>query len=74
MKLIFVFLLYPQGVPGDGKFSNNEELIDTVTSIIYVCSVSHAAVNFQQYEQYGFPLNYPMLLKGDPPRFTVGIL
>ncbi|XP_072049919.1 polyunsaturated fatty acid lipoxygenase ALOX15B-like [Amphiura filiformis] len=62
-----------QGVPclddsSKGHFSSNDDLVKTVTSVIYTCSVAHAAVNFLQYEEYGFPLNYPALLHGDPPR------
>ncbi|XP_033121661.1 allene oxide synthase-lipoxygenase protein-like [Anneissia japonica] len=56
-----------QGIPGDGSFKTAEEIIQTVTSTIFTCSVSHAAVNFGQYENYGFPPHYPAFLNGQPP-------
>ena len=55
------------GVPGGGKLTNNEQLIKILTTIIYTCSISHASTNFPQYEEYGFPPNYPGLLRGTPP-------
>ncbi|WAR22053.1 LOX5-like protein [Mya arenaria] len=55
-------------VPGNnGMFQTRHELTLVVTSIIYTCSVGHAAVNFKQYEEYAFPLNYPSKLNGTPP-------
>ncbi|XP_072014561.1 allene oxide synthase-lipoxygenase protein-like [Amphiura filiformis] len=61
-----------QGVPGGGHFSNRDQLIDTITSVIYISSVAHASVNFLQYEQYGYPFNWPALLYGEPPRKKIG--
>lgn len=55
------------GVPGGGKLTHNDQLIKILTCIIYTCSVSHAASNFPQYDEYGFPANYPALLRGTPP-------
>ncbi|XP_075544217.1 polyunsaturated fatty acid 5-lipoxygenase-like isoform X2 [Dermacentor variabilis] len=59
-----------KGVPGDehGCFTNVEQVIDTVTAIIQQCSVGHAAANFQQYEEYAFPPNYPAFLYNGPPK------
>ncbi|XP_077519129.1 polyunsaturated fatty acid 5-lipoxygenase-like isoform X2 [Amblyomma americanum] len=59
-----------KGVPGEehGKFTNVEQVIDTVTAIIQQCSVGHAAANFQQYEEYAFPPNYPAFLYNGPPK------
>ncbi|GIY46113.1 allene oxide synthase-lipoxygenase protein [Caerostris darwini] len=58
------------GVPGEenNRFTNTEELVDTMTSIISTCSLGHAAANFQQYDDYAFPPNYPGILYGEPPK------
>lgn len=56
------------GVPNNGKFVTTDQLTLTLTAIIYTCSVGHASVNFQQYDEYGSPFNYPYALSGDPPK------
>ncbi|XP_061182688.1 polyunsaturated fatty acid 5-lipoxygenase-like [Saccostrea echinata] len=57
------------GVPlKDGKFSSAEQVALVFTSAIFTSSVVHAAVNFPQYDTYGFPPNYPIKLKGTPPK------
>ncbi|XP_077996827.1 allene oxide synthase-lipoxygenase protein-like [Glandiceps talaboti] len=56
-----------KGIPGNGSFSSTEEIIEVITSMITICSVGHAAVNFPQYNQYAFPPNYPGILRGKPP-------
>ncbi|XP_069129152.1 polyunsaturated fatty acid 5-lipoxygenase-like [Argopecten irradians] len=38
-----------------------KEICDTVNA-------GHAAANFPQYDEYGFPPNYPVVIKGDPPK------
>ena len=56
-----------QGIPGNGSFDNIDDVISTVTSVIFISSVGHAAVNFGQYENYAFHPNYPGKLIGDWP-------
>ena len=60
-----------QGVFGDGKFEDLEDLIKAVTSIIFISSVGHSAANFAQYDEYAFPPNYPAFLRGKPPTSKV---
>ncbi|XP_069128874.1 polyunsaturated fatty acid 5-lipoxygenase-like [Argopecten irradians] len=55
------------GVPGDGSITNESDLVSILTSIIFTVSVGHAAANFAQYDEYGFPPNYPMTMEGVPP-------
>ena len=62
-----------QGVPGDGQLTSTDQLVAVLTTIVYTCSVSHASTNFPQYEEYGFPPNYPGLLRGQPPRTKVSL-
>ncbi|XP_014775802.1 polyunsaturated fatty acid 5-lipoxygenase [Octopus bimaculoides] len=55
-----------QGLPmkdGKGHMSSKEELKEILAITIFTCSVTHAAANFLQYEEYGFPTNYPMTLR-----------
>ncbi|XP_069128848.1 polyunsaturated fatty acid 5-lipoxygenase-like [Argopecten irradians] len=56
-----------RGVPGDGSITNESDLVSILTSIIFTVSVGHAAANFAQYDEYGFPPNYPMTMEGLPP-------
>ncbi|XP_015774101.1 PREDICTED: pumilio homolog 3-like [Acropora digitifera] len=55
------------GVFGGGEFTDLEDLIKVVTSIIFISSVGHSAANFAQYDEYAFPPNYPAFLRGKPP-------
>ncbi|XP_074658773.1 allene oxide synthase-lipoxygenase protein-like [Tubulanus polymorphus] len=56
-----------KGVPGEGRMEKKGDLISVCTSVIYICSVGHAAANFNQYEDYAFPPYYPACLHGKPP-------
>ena len=54
-------------MPGKGRVKTAEEIIEICTIVIFTCSVQHAAVNFGQFDQYGYPPNYPSYLEGTPP-------
>ncbi|XP_071128944.1 polyunsaturated fatty acid 5-lipoxygenase-like [Mytilus edulis] len=56
------------GVPNDGKFETNDQLVVTLTAIIYTCSVAHAAANFQQYDEYAAPFRMAFTMHGVPPK------
>ncbi|XP_071838206.1 arachidonate 12-lipoxygenase, 12R-type-like [Apostichopus japonicus] len=56
------------GVHGGGKLETIEEVVCLCTSIIFIGSVAHAASNFSQYDDYGYPANYPAFLYGSPIR------
>ena len=43
------------------KMQTREELIETCTTIIWIASALHAAINFGQYPYGGFPLNRPAM-------------
>lgn len=61
------------GVPiSDGKFRTVKEIVTTVAAIISTCSMTHAAVNFNQYDEYGFPPNYPTRMSASPPNKKTG--
>ncbi|XP_033639994.1 arachidonate 5-lipoxygenase-like [Asterias rubens] len=57
-----------RGVPVDGKFATVEDIISTVTPIMFTCSVSHGVANFSQYDDYAFPPHYPAGMKMAPPK------
>lgn len=48
-----------QGVP---EFENIENVVTTLTSFIFICSVEHSAANFPQFDHYGYPPNHPAIL------------
>lgn len=58
-----------QGVAGDDDkgFTSVDQVVEVVTTFISICSQGHAAVNFGQYDDYGFVPNYPTVLYGSPP-------
>ncbi|XP_062143482.1 probable linoleate 9S-lipoxygenase 5 [Alnus glutinosa] len=43
------------------KMQTREELIETCTTIIWIASAFHAAINFGQYPFGGYPLNRPAM-------------
>ena len=67
-SLHYFFLL--QGIPNNGEFDNIDDLVKTITCIIFNCSAAHA-VHFNQYDDYAFPPNYPALLHGKLPKNKV---
>ena len=66
--------IYFQGVPGDGKLEKKDDLIQIAASIIFLSSVGHASANFNQYDEYAFPPNYPAILRGKQPTTKVYFL
>lgn len=58
----------------EGRFETTDQLVMTLTPIIYTCTVGHAAANYQQYDEYGDPFNYPYILHGVPPKEKVRFL
>ncbi|XP_052831145.1 allene oxide synthase-lipoxygenase protein [Octopus bimaculoides] len=59
-----------KGIPmedGKGCINTVKDLVLILTSIVFTCSVGHASSNFPQYDEYGFPANYPAYLKGPVP-------
>ena len=61
-------------MPGNGRLNQLEDVIMICTGVIFTCTAQHAAVNFSQYEEFGFPPNYPALLHGEPPADKVSTL
>lgn len=43
------------------KMQNREELIETCSTIIWIASALHAAINFGQYPYAGYPPNHPAM-------------
>jgi len=56
-----------KGVWGNGSFTNMDDLTKTMATMVFILTNVHAAANFNQYEEYGFPPNYPFRLNGTPP-------
>jgi len=55
------------------KFTSKKDLVDTLQNLIWLCSVQHSAVNYAQYDFYGFILNRPIALHADMPEDDVDI-
>jgi arachidonate 15-lipoxygenase len=48
-------------VPGfPTQITSVQQLIDTVTQVIFTCGPQHAAVNFCQFDYVGYPANAPL--------------
>ncbi|MCY7275377.1 MAG: lipoxygenase [Phormidesmis sp. CAN_BIN44] len=62
---------YPR-VPGfpshrnPGTIVTLQQLIDAATQIIFTCSAQHAAVNFSQFDYFGYPPNAPLAAYSKP--------
>ena len=70
-SLNLTFQCSHQGLHNGGQFRTPEQVADTVTNFIFILSAGHAAANFGQYDQYGYPPNYPAWMHGDPPKNKV---
>ena len=57
----------PEGHGFSNKIESREKLIHHCTLIIFTGSAQHAAVNFGQYDIYGFAPNAPFTLQKPPP-------
>ena len=63
-----------QGVWGNGAFRSMEGLSKTMTTLVFILTNVHAAVNFNQYDEYAYPPNFPFRLDGVPPTDKVSNL
>lgn len=57
-----------KGMPA--SFTNVEELIEVVTTIIFICGPQHSAINFAQYEYMTFAANMPLAAYRDIPKHS----
>ena len=48
-----------------------EDLSKTLTTLVFILTNGHAAVNFNQYDEYAYPPNFPFRLDGAPPKDKV---
>lgn len=55
-----------KGMPEN--FTTVEDLIEIVTTIIFICGPQHSAVNFAQYEYMAFAANMPFAAYRDNPK------
>ena len=58
----------PQGHGFPAKIETKEELIEYCTLIIFTGSAQHAAVNFGQFDTYGYTPNAPIGMRKAPPK------
>ncbi|XP_066922874.1 polyunsaturated fatty acid 5-lipoxygenase-like [Clytia hemisphaerica] len=56
-----------KGVLGNGQFTTMEDLTKTLSTLVFILTNVHAAANFNQYDEYAYPPNFPFRLKGSPP-------
>jgi arachidonate 15-lipoxygenase len=49
-----------------GKITTVTQLIDVATQLIFTCSAQHAAVNFSQFDYFGYVPNAPMAAYTQP--------
>ena len=49
------------------SLDTRKKLIEFLTCIVFRCSAQHAAVNFGQFDYYGYHPNAPMVLHQPPP-------
>lgn len=54
------------GMKGFPSFNTVQNLVDVLTTFIYICSVEHSATNFPQYDHYAFPPNFAAKLHCQP--------
>lgn len=52
------------------SFTTVEELIEIVTTIIFICGPQHSAVNYAQYEYMTFAANMPLAAYRDIPKHS----
>jgi arachidonate 5-lipoxygenase len=50
------------------KLTRVADLTDILATVLFTVSVQHAAVNYLQYEHYGFVPNAPLCMRQAPPR------
>ncbi len=61
-----------QGLPNGGAFQVVDDVVETLTFVLYTCSVQHAAVNFPQADYMTWCPAMPLALYGSAPRSTQG--
>ncbi|KAA0712562.1 Arachidonate 5-lipoxygenase [Triplophysa tibetana] len=58
----------PEGKKFPRSLKTREELVEYLTAVIFNASAQHAAVNFGQFEWYGWIPNSPSTMRKPPPR------
>ena len=58
----------PEGHGFPDKIQTKEELVEYCTTIIFTGSAQHAAVNFGQFDIYGYTPNAPIGMRKEPPK------